>query len=68
MCGDPGIGRVTAALAALSSGEIIEVICDNRDIEFTASAWSKKHGHEVLNIKRDGRESIISIRKGSPES
>ena len=64
MCGDPGIARVTSALSEIGEGKTIEVICDNRDQEFTAAAIAKKNGHEVLAIRREGKESFIIIKKG----
>ena len=63
MCGDPGVDRVTAALESAQSGAVIEVITASRDIEFTASAWAKKHGHTVVEIRRVERESYLTIKK-----
>lgn len=57
------IGQIRLELAEIERGQILEVICNrfqHREIE----AWTRKFGHQIMEIEdHDGRLSLY-IEKG----
>ena len=47
----------------LKTGEILEVVADDKGIKQDMPAWCKATGHEFLGIKEEGREIKVYVRK-----
>ena len=55
--------RTSAALDALESGGVVEVLSDDPAIEHDMPAWCKSRGHEIESEEHDGALFRYRVRK-----
>ena len=48
----------------LKSGEVLEVVADDKGIKQDMPAWCKSTGHEYLGLEENGGEIRVYVRKG----
>lgn len=56
--------RTKAALAALKTGELLEVILDEGDAILNVPRSVKEEGHQVIHVDNLGATFRVVIRKG----
>lgn len=57
------IVKTAEKIKGLKSGEILEVISDDKGIKQDMPAWCKTTGHECLGIEEKGSEITVYVRK-----
>lgn len=61
-CPEP-LFRAKTEIEFLNQGEILEVLADDPAAESDFSSWTKRTGHQLLVLERNGRDMRILIRK-----
>lgn len=47
----------------LEPGKVLQVIADDPAAEPDLQSWAKWQGYEVLEVRKDGKDLFISIRR-----
>lgn len=50
----------------LKSGEVLEVVSDDKGIKQDMPAWCESTGHEFLGMEEKGREIKVYVKKAHP--
>ena len=66
LCPMPVI-RTQDTVAALQSGDIVEVLCTDPGVVHDIPAWCRVHGHEVCSIDQQDELITITVRVGNSE-
>jgi TusA-related sulfurtransferase len=53
---------VSASLATLQDGDLLEVVLDSRSSSLELPAWARRAGHEVTDERRDGDTYVVTLR------
>ena len=61
MCPMPVI-RTQNRVAELQPGDTLEVRATDRGALHDIPAWCRVHGHEVLAVREEGREIVLTVR------
>ena len=61
-CPEP-IFRTRVALDGMEKGQVLEVTADDPAAEEDLKRLAKRLGHEVLEVRKDGEEVTLLIRK-----
>jgi TusA-related sulfurtransferase len=61
-CPEP-IFRARVALDGMEKGQVLEVTADDPAAEEDLKRLAKRLGHEVLEVRKDGDEVTLLIRK-----
>ena len=61
-CPEP-IFRTRVALDDMEKGQVLEVTADDPAAEEDLKRLAKRLGHEVLEVRKDGEEVTLLIRK-----
>jgi len=62
LCPQP-ILELAAALRKLRVGDEVELLSDDAAIVYDLPAWCASTGHELLHLRREGREHRARVRK-----
>ena len=57
------IVKTAAKIKELKSGEVLEVVADDKGIKQDMPAWCKATGHEFLGVEESGGEIKVYVRK-----
>ena len=57
------IVKTAAKMKELKTGEVLEVVADDKGIKKDMPAWSQSTGHEFLGVEEDGAEIRVYVRK-----
>ncbi len=57
------IVRIRDAIRDLPLGEVLEMVADDPTAEADMKSWSKRTGHELLEISRDGAIYRFLVKK-----
>lgn len=55
---------VAEKIAAVSPGEVLQVVTDDPGAPQEMPTWCKRTGNELLQLSEQGEEHLILIRKG----
>ena len=58
---------VSASLATLRDGDLLDVVVDSRSSSLELPAWARRAGHEVVDERRDGESYVVTLRAASTE-
>lgn len=61
LCPMPVI-RTQDRIATLAPGDTLEVVCTDPGALHDIPAWCRVHGHEVVDVRRDAREVVVTVR------
>ena len=61
LCPMPVI-RVQDRIESLQPGDILEAVCTDPGARHDIPAWCRVHGHELVDIRDEGREIVVCIR------
>ena len=50
-------------IADLESGQVLEILADDRGIATDMPAWCESTGHEYIGLEREGDEYRVYVRK-----
>jgi TusA-related sulfurtransferase len=53
---------VSASLATLRDGELLDVAVDSRSSSIELPAWARRAGHDVVDERRDGAAWVVTLR------
>lgn len=53
---------VSASLATLQEGDLLDVVVDSRSGSLELPAWARRAGHEVIDECREGRAYVVTLR------
>jgi TusA-related sulfurtransferase len=56
---------VSASLATLQEGDLLDVVVDSRSSSLELPAWARRAGHEVTDEGRDGDAYVVTLRARS---
>ena len=57
------IVKTAAKIKELKTGEVLEVVADDKGIKQDMPAWCKATGHEFLGMEEDGKEIKVYVKK-----
>lgn len=57
------IVKIRDAIRNLAIGEVVEMIADDPAAEADMKSWSKRTGHELLEVSKDGVVYRFIVRK-----
>ena len=57
------IVKTAAKFKELKTGEILEIVADDKGIKLDMPAWCKATGHEFIGIEEDGEEIRVYVKK-----
>ncbi len=57
------IVKIAEKIKELKTGEVIEVVADDKGIKKDMPAWCEATGHEYLGIEEDGGEIKVYVKK-----
>jgi len=57
------IVKTAEKIKEIKTGEVLEVVADDRGIKQDMPAWCKATGHEFLGIEEDGKEIKAYVKK-----
>ncbi len=57
------IVKIAEKIKELKTGEVIEVVADDKGIRKDMPAWCEATGHEYLGIEEDGGEIKVYVKK-----
>jgi len=53
---------VSASLATLDDGDLLDVFVDSRSSSLELPAWARRAGHEIVDERRDGDAYVVTLR------
>ena len=59
------IVKTSREMKSMRTGEVLEVIADDKGIESDMPAWAAKTGNEFLGMEEDGEEIRVYVRKSA---
>ena len=57
------IVRTMNKIKELKTGEVLEVIADDKGIKLDMPAWCQATGHEFLGVEEEGGEIKVYVKK-----
>ncbi len=57
------IVKTTVQIKAMKTGEVLEVVADDKGIKLDMPAWAKSTGNEFLGIEENGGEIKVYVKK-----
>ncbi len=57
------IVRTTAKIKEMKTGQVLEVVADDKGIKLDMPAWAKTTGHEFLGIEEKDGEYRVYVKK-----
>jgi len=57
--------KTKRAIAEIGVGEVLEVLSTDPASKADIPAWTRKTGHEVLEIREEGDLLVFHVRRGS---
>ena len=57
------IVKTAEKIKKLKTGEILEVVADDKGIKMDMPAWAKTTGHEFLGMEEKGGEIKVYVKK-----
>ena len=57
------IVKTAQAIKELATGEVLEIIADDKGIKSDMPAWADKTGNEFLGAEEEGGEIKVYVRK-----
>ncbi len=57
------IVKTAAKIKELKSGEVLEVVADDKGIKLDMPAWCEATGHEFLGMEEEGGEIKVYVKK-----
>jgi tRNA 2-thiouridine synthesizing protein A len=57
------IVKTAEKMKKLKTGEVLEVIADDKGIKQDMPAWAKVTGHEFLGVEEEGEEIKVYVKK-----
>jgi TusA-related sulfurtransferase len=57
------IVKVAKKIKEIKTGEVVEVIADDKGIKRDMPAWCNTTGHECLGVEETGKEIKVYVRK-----
>ncbi len=57
------IVKTAARIKQLKTGEVLEVVADDKGIKMDMPAWCRTTGHEFLGIEEAGGEIKVYVKK-----
>jgi tRNA 2-thiouridine synthesizing protein A len=57
--------RLARRIDDAGAGAVVLLLADDPAAEEDVRLWCRGHGHELLDVAREGRESRIRVRKAS---
>jgi len=57
------IVKTTERIKDLKSGEVLEVVADDKGIEPDMIAWCKATGHKYLGLEKENNELKVYVKK-----
>ncbi|MBI4267307.1 MAG: sulfurtransferase TusA family protein [Chloroflexi bacterium] len=57
------IVKTSEKIKQLKTGEVLEIIADDKGIKLDMPAWCEATGHECLGIEEAGNEIKVYVRK-----
>lgn len=57
------IVKTAARIKQLKTGEVLEVVADDKGIKMDMPAWCRTTGHEFLGIEEEGGEIKVYVKK-----
>ncbi len=57
------IVKTAAKIKELKTGEVLEVVADDKGIKLDIPAWCEATGHEYLGMEEDGGEIKVYVKK-----
>jgi TusA-related sulfurtransferase len=57
---------ISASLATLQDGDLLDVVVDSRSSSLELPAWARRAGHEVADERREGEAFVVTLRARPP--
>ncbi len=57
------IVKTVERIKQLKTGEILEIVADDKGIKLDMPAWCEATGHEFLGVEEDGNEIKVYVKK-----
>ena len=57
------IVKTAARIKAMKTGEVLEVVADDKGIKLDMPAWAKSTGNEFLGVEEKGGEIKVYVKK-----
>ena len=57
------IVKTAARIKAMKTGEVLEVVADDKGIKMDMPAWAKSTGNEFLGVEEMGGEIKVYVKK-----
>lgn len=57
------IVKTAEKIKTMKSGEVLEILADDKGIKPDMTAWAKSTGNELLGIEQEGREYKVYVKK-----
>ena len=57
------IVKTAEKIKQLKTGEVLEVVADDKGIKKDMPAWCEATGHEYVGIEEDGKEIKVYVKK-----
>lgn len=57
------IVKTAAKIKLLATGEVLEIVADDKGIKLDMPAWCKATGHEYLGMEEENNEIKIYVKK-----
>jgi TusA-related sulfurtransferase len=57
------IVQTVKKIKELKTGEVLEIVADDRGIIKDMAAWSKSTGHKLLGVEQQGTEIRVFVEK-----
>ena len=61
-CPEPVI-RVNEAISGIAVGEVLELLADDPSSEPDINSWTKRTGHELVSIEKNGSVFSFLVRR-----
>ena len=57
------IVKTAEKIKQLKTGEVLEIVADDKGIKLDMPAWCEATGHEFLGMEEDGSEIKVYVKK-----
>jgi tRNA 2-thiouridine synthesizing protein A len=62
------IVKTDAAMRALATGEVLEILADDPGVKLDLPAWCKANGERLLSMEQEGRMIRVLVEKTGESS
>ncbi len=63
LCCPIPIVKTAEKIKQLKSGEVLEIVADDKGIKLDMPAWCEATGHEFLGMEEEGNEIKLYVKK-----